>query len=230
MVSIIPRLEMPKPVPMPERFSKEKLVSLKDMGFMIDPQYKDYPGGLSDCLARKSVAEMLIKAGKNLPAGLHFKIFDAYRPVTVQQALWDKYKREVLLKAAEAGEELSVEEADRRTSEFVSKPSYDKSRPSVHNTGGAVDLTLVRDCFDGTFVELDMGTAFDDFTEKAHTAFFEKKCNGIEDIIVHENRRILYQVMTEAGFTNLPSEWWHYDYGDAFWAYYKDAQPIYDGV
>ena len=37
-------------------------------------------------------------------------------------------------------------------------------------------------------------------------------------------------VMTKAGFTNLPSEWWHYDYGDRFWAYYNKCSAIYEGV
>ena len=36
--------------------------------------------------------------------------------------------------------------------------------------------------------------------------------------------------MTSVGFTNLPSEWWHYDYGNANWAYYKKESPIYSGV
>ncbi len=38
-----------------------------------------------------------------------------------------------------------------------------------------------------------------------------------EDEQVRENRRLLYYAMIDAGFTNLPSEWWHYDYGDRFW-------------
>ena len=32
------------------------------------------------------------------------------------------------------------------------------------------------------------------------------------------NRRLLYWVMTEAGFANNPTEWWHYSWGDQLWA------------
>lgn len=36
--------------------------------------------------------------------------------------------------------------------------------------------------------------------------------------------------MNKAGFTNLPSEWWHYDYGEKFWAYYNNTPAIFEGV
>ena len=43
-----------------------------------------------------------------------------------------------------------------------------------------------------------------------------------------DNRRLLYSVMHEAGFTNLPSEWWHYDAGDQLWAHYgKHERAVY---
>ena len=75
-------------------------------------------------------------------------------------------------------------------------------------------------------VPLDMGTAFDDFSEASRTDYFETEFNPA----VQENRRMLYGVMTGAGFTNLPGEWWHYDYGDRFWAYYNRCPARYGGV
>ena len=45
-----------------------------------------------------------------------------------------------------------------------------------------------------------------------------------------KNRRMLYNVMTAAGFTNLPSEWWHYDYGDNMWAQLTGGKAIYAGI
>ena len=70
-----------------------------------------------------------------------------------------------------------------------------------------------------------MGTGFDDFTEKSLTSHFESQSSDIRD-----NRRLLYRVMTEAGFTNYPLEWWHYDYGDSFWSYYTGKPAIYRGI
>lgn len=198
----------------------EPLVSLTEAGFMCEPKYyeQDIPGALDDCYARSSVVHMLKKAQDNLPYGLRFKIYDAYRPICVQQFLWDEYRKDIKYK----NPRLSVIELDEYTNYFVSKPSYDIWQPSVHNTGGAIDLTLVTE----QGLALNMGTLFDDFTERAWTSYFEIGTFSSE---VKTNRRILYNAMIKAGFTNLPSEWWHYDYGTKFWGYFKNKSPLYEG-
>jgi D-alanyl-D-alanine dipeptidase len=73
---------------------------------------------------------------------------------------------------------------------------------SVHNKGAAVDLTLV----DAQGNELDMGTAFDHFGREAHHAY-----RGLSAEVL-ANRKLLKQVMEEAGFLPITSEWWHYFY------------------
>ena len=35
---------------------------------------------------------------------------------------------------------------------------------------------------------------------------------------VKQNRKMLYDVMAEQGFINYPTEWWHFSYGDRYWA------------
>lgn len=199
----------------------EKLVSLSEHGFLVDSQYynQGVAGSYKDCYARESVVDRLKQAQSFLPDGLRFKIYDAYRPICVQQRLWDFYRLDV--KNKNPG--LTDEEIDFKTSFFVSKPSYDASNPSLHNTGGAIDLTLVTS--DG--YGLNMGTLFDDFTERAWTNHFETYTSNSE---VQCNRRILYNAMIKAGFTNLPSEWWHYDYGTKFWAYFTGNNALYKGI
>ena len=176
----------------------EPLVSLTKAGFKCDSQYynQGIAGSLKDCYARSGVVGKLMIAQTMLPKGLQFKIYDAYRPISVQQRLWNYYRREIQIK----NPELTNEELDKRTNFFVSKPSYDEMHPSLHNTGGAIDLTLITD----NGYALNMGTLFDDFTERAWTNHFEEHTDCLE---VRENRRILYNAMIEAGFTNLPSEW-----------------------
>jgi D-alanyl-D-alanine dipeptidase len=106
------------------------------------------------------------------------------------------------------------------TQQFVSLPSNSMTAPSPHYTGGSIDLTIV----DDSGRPLDMGTAFDDFTDAAHTAHYEHS-----DTIVRENRRLLYHLMTAAGFSNYPFEWWHYDYGNQFWAYRLEKPNAFYG-
>ena len=160
-----------------------------------------------------------VRHTRQLPKGYSLVILDAWRPISVQQALWDEFRR--IVSEGEPG--LGEEELDFKTSFFVSKPSYDIYSPSVHNTGGAVDLTL-RDS--GGHI-LNMGTRFDDFRETANTAYYEKP--GLNEEI-RNNRRLLYHTMLNAGFSNLPTEWWHYDYGTKFWAYFTGNTALYEGI
>ena len=87
---------------------------------------------------------------------------------------------------------------------YVSLPNENEELPPLHATGGAIDLTIVDV---KTKKELDMGIGFDAFSDLTNTDAFEKE--GMDETI-RENRRILYNAMTKAGFTNLPSEVWHF--------------------
>ena len=44
------------------------------------------------------------------------------------------------------------------------------------------------------------------------------------------NRRMLYWLMIEAGFTNHPDEWWHYSYGDQMWAKLSNKPAAFYGA
>ena len=180
------------------------------------------PGSSPSIMARKTVRDMLHTAEDLLPEGYHLRIYDAYRPVAIQQFFWDYYRAIF----REERPELSDEELDKLTRTCVSMPSYNVMRPAIHSTGGAVDLTLVGP--DGNV--LDMGTGFDEFVEATWTYAFEPDSgSGLVNEAARDNRRLLYNVMTEAGFTNLPSEWWHFDYGDGMWAQLKNENAIYAG-
>lgn len=219
----IPKRELPRESAGHE-FADEPLISLSEYfggRIVISPQYylEGIPGAVDGCSLRKSAVIRLEDALGRLPKGLTFKVFDAWRPTEVQTALFRRFYDS--LRASNPdwdGERLTAE-----TKKFVSLPSLNPERPSVHNSGGAIDLTVV-DIHSKT--ELDMGTGFDDFTEKSLTHHFEEQ----GDPKVRDNRRLLYRVMTEAGFTNYPAEWWHYDYGDSFWSYYTGKPAIYRGI
>lgn len=108
------------------------------------------------------------------PLGLRIKILDAFRPTEAQQMLWDCVPNEM----------------------YVANPA----KGSPHSRGVAIDLTLV----DESGCELDMGTPFDDFTEKSHHQ------NLDISIVAQKNRLLLLGVMTAAGWDFYQNEWWHY--------------------
>jgi D-alanyl-D-alanine dipeptidase len=59
-----------------------------------------------------------------------------------------------------------------------------------------------------------MGTEPDEVAPASVTCWFEE--HPREPFTT--NRRLLFQAMTRAGFTNYPGEWWHFDYGNQRWA------------
>lgn len=197
------------------------LEAFMDEKIKVDMAYyqQGINGAVKTAYLRQGAAERLKKAASLLPAGYQFLIYDAWRPISVQQALFDDYYHQI--KNNPKHKNLSADEITGIVKKFVSVPSYDENAPSVHNTGGAVDLTIV----DENGKPLDMGTGFDDFSPLAHTDYFEDS----DHTEVRDNRRLLYTCMTKAGFTNLPSEWWHYDYADRFWSYYTGKPAKYKG-
>ena len=94
------------------------------------------------CLLRREVAEKIVRVQKRLAEqGLSLKIFDAYRPLSVQKKMWAKFPLEG----------------------YVADPA----KGSNHNRGAAVDVTLADK--DGN--ELPMPSAYDEFSERAHAAY-----------------------------------------------------------
>lgn len=205
--------------------SDDPLVCISDAFrdlMVFQPKYfeQGIPGATERVYVRQTVAQMLLTAARSLPAGCKLKIFDAWRPAAVQKALFDEYYARVCEQYRDTGK--SEAELKEMALLFVSYPSEDPDSPFVHSTGGAVDLTIV----DGSGKELDMGTDFDDFTDAAHTVHFENSTAHE----IRDNRRLLYNTMLSAGFTNYPSEWWHYDFGDRFWAATTKQDSIYRGI
>ena len=189
--------------------NNDKFINISSINSRViyEPRYyiRKIPGSIKDCYIRSSVYQMLLKAVALLPEGYGLKIFDAWRPYEVQKFLF--YEQVAVLCKKDG---LCIEQAKVHAKQFVSYPSIDPYKPFVHSTGGAVDLTII----DENNIELDMGTDFDDFSKMAATDSFENSSNEK----VKNNRRLLYSVMIKAGFSNYPSEWWHYDFGDSFWA------------
>lgn len=173
------------------------------------------PGALTHCYVRAGVYDRLCDALNMLPEEYSFLIYDTLRPLRVQKALFDEYFARMQKQHPQA----SYEELDELTREFVARPVLDIERPSSHQSGGAVDLTL---CKNG--VPVDMGTVFDEFAPIAHTDYFEQ--DGMDET-VRRNRRLLYHVMRKAGFTNYECEWWHYDWGNGSWARRNCCKQIY---
>ena len=118
---------------------------------------------------------------------LHLVVYDAARPRSIQEQMWKV-----------------VENTDLE--DFVANPY--KSGGGAHNYGVAVDVALV-DC---TGHPIPMGSEYDYFGDRSRvdleTELFEKGEINRRELL---NRRLLREIMTEAGWLVEPSEWWHFN-------------------
>jgi D-alanyl-D-alanine dipeptidase len=180
------------------------IFSIKGQDFVISKEYKDLvelkkvvPGIILDikyatsdnfvkqvvyssdrCFIHKDVAVALKEVVTELnKRGLTLKVWDGFRPVAAQRKFW----------------EICPDP------KYVSEPS----KGGRHTRGTAIDCTLV-DIKTGK--ELEMGTAFDDFTENASPSC-TKVCEEAQS-----NRKILQTVMNKHGFAPVNWEWWHFDF------------------
>ncbi|WP_237387228.1 M15 family metallopeptidase [Xenorhabdus sp. Sc-CR9] len=178
-------------------------------------------GTIEYCMVRKSVIEKLTMASQLLPSHLGLLVLDGWRSRETQQALQDKMQAEIAAKY----NGLSADEQRRLLQQFVAPAPVEEHQVSPHLTGGSVDVTLF-DMVSGQ--TLFLGTEFDEVSEISYTAALEKAPEQNMPATLY--RRLLYQAMTQAGFSSLPTEWWHYDYGNSLWAFYKSKAAIYGAI
>lgn len=214
MKEVIPDSELMK---IPIRDNNEKLVNLREYSdeivIEIEKVSKNYQNLKDDeCYVRETVAEMLAKAQKLLPEGFRLKIIDAYRPMSAQK----KWYNEIYEDFQKKNPKWTPEEVKEETDKWIGHPDL----VPFHTTGGAVDLTVV----DKNRKELDMGTPVNAIDEKSNT--YSDDLTGEQK----ENRQILINAMEKAGFINYPHEWWHWGYGDRYWAAVKETISIYNGI
>lgn len=149
---------------------------------------EDVYGDLHTCYLRREAAEKLDRAQTLLEKkkqGFRLVVYDGLRPRDVQYKMWRIVK-------------------NTPQQEYVADPE----KGSIHNFGAAVDLSIVDD--QGSL--LDMGTPFDYFGDLAQPRY-EKRFleeGGLTKQQI-ENRKLLREVMEEAGFQGIVDEWWHFN-------------------
>jgi zinc D-Ala-D-Ala dipeptidase len=201
----------------PIRDNDEKLVDIED--FFLKSQAKiiiDLVGGERyKAKLRKGAAERLVRASRKLDHGYVIKLTDAHRPIWLQRKVFDEVCDEIKGK----NPELSTD--PKKLYYEVTKYVADPDGCPPHSTGGTVDLTLANSSEE----EIDMGVPINTVTKEAHT-FAENIPKKVQ-----RKRKVLFDAMTKNGFVNLSTEWWHYSYGDQYWAaFYKKPFAIYGKI
>lgn len=182
------------------KMQKEGYINIKDLDSTIHvslmySRADNFTGAvlyddLREAYLHPIAAKALVKAQKRLKQlrpDLSLKIYDAARPMHIQQKMWDKVK----------GTSKNI---------YVSNPA---NGGGLHNYGLAVDVTICRLNGDS----IPMGTKIDYMGRAAHIDKEQQLVNS--KIITREalqNRILLREVMRYAGFRPLRSEWWHFNF------------------
>ena len=174
---------------------------------------------------RSGVLERLIQAQIQLNQDYpnwKIMIFDAYRPVEVQQFMVDYVFQERVQLKGLVLEELSSsqqQEILEEVHQFWAVPSLNPATPPPHSTGAAIDITIVNEAG----IVINMGSEIDEISPRSYPNYFENS-NKLEEQKYHQNRQILSQVMKPVGFQQHPHEWWHFSYGDQLWVWLNHKQ------
>jgi D-alanyl-D-alanine dipeptidase len=174
-------------------------------------------GNASPYYLRESVVAALIIAQGELQKqrrGWRIQIFDAYRPVAVQQFMVNHAFAEIVRSQQLNPDTLSEHQREtlwQQVYQLWALPSPNPKTPPPHSTGAAVDVTLV----DAKHQTVDMGSAIDELSPRSHPDYYIHQRRKP----YHKHRQLLRDVMYAAGFRRHPDEWWHFSLGDQMWAW-----------
>ncbi|RDI40958.1 M15 family metallopeptidase [Aquicella lusitana] len=205
----------PKIWAMPVKECHEPLIDLKDLHFQISLNRASFYAGYTK--VRQSVATKLVAAQQYLPQGITFLFSEGHRPLSIQRLIYREYYAHL----ADVHPEWDEHILKREVTKYVAPPED----VPPHSTGGAIDITLI----DANGQELDMGSVLDETPDKNQNRNFTHAAH-ITDA-ARANRSLLIYALSRVGFVNYPAEWWHWSYGDKYWAYHAN-QPcsIYGSI
>ncbi len=151
---------------------------------------KDVYEGMTTAYLQPDVAEMLVRSQhylQRIRPGYSLIVYDAARPRSVQQRMWD-----------------AIDAPFSEKIKFLSNPR----NGSIHNFGAAVDVSILNDKGE----VLDMGTEFDHMGELAYPRLEQELLEqGLLKPEHVENRKLLRGVMRYGGFWGIQTEWWHFN-------------------
>jgi D-alanyl-D-alanine dipeptidase len=195
-------LSDPRVAAVPIRETGERLVDLKGIGAIrLDDRMADELRAYAH--VRVSVADRLVAAQCRLPRELRLLVVEGFRLRAIQERDFASSRARI----ARAHPDWPPERVWTEAATFVSPPEV-----APHVSGGAVDLTLCT--VDGQ--ELPMGTEVNETPPEYGPECFT--ASSAVDAEARANRKTLIEAMSASGFVNYPSEWWHWSYGDRYWA------------
>ncbi|WP_131793841.1 M15 family metallopeptidase [Fluoribacter gormanii] len=207
----------PKIVAIPVIENHDPMIDLVNHPEIIYGPSPEIPNNTDYTKMRKTVYEKLNQAQSLLPKGLRFCLYESYRSLALQKFLFDTRYGKVKNKHPEWSSEQIFTETTRLVSPVINLDGSPNIPP--HSTGAAIDVYLINDQGEA----IDMGIHPKDWMEDLDGSLSLTASEIITDE-AKQNRKIMCHVLETVGFVNYRNEYWHWSYGDRYWAYYKQ-QP-----
>lgn len=206
----------PKILAIPIQDNQEPMVELKNQKIIAYGPSPEIPNNTDYTKVRKTVYEKLVQAQNSLPKGIYFCLYEGYRRLSLQKKLFDTR----FAKTKQQHPDWSHEQVFVATTKLVSPViNLDGSKNiPPHSTGGAFDIYLINDKGEA----LDMGIHPADSIEDS--ILYAQVSATISNKISPEaqkNRDRMSRALSAVGFVNYSTEYWHWSYGDRYWAYHK---------
>jgi D-alanyl-D-alanine dipeptidase len=197
--------------------NREPMINLKDQKEIALGPSPEIPNNQDYTFIRKNVYERLKQAQKILPPNLQFCLYEGYRSFSLQKLLFESRYEKVKFKHPDWSTDQIFIETTKLVSPVVNQDGSANIPP--HSTGGAIDVYLINDQNE----PVDMGIHPRDWMEDLDGSI-SLTTSRLISTEAQENRKIMSQALSAAGFANYPTEYWHWSYGDRYWAYQK-KQP-----
>lgn len=150
---------------------------------------------------RKSVADKINEAKKYLPENVTFIVGEAWRSQKYQKNIYNGFIRRFTKKYPDWSKDRIIKEVDEYAAPYKGK------EVSGHMTGAAVDIRLYSN---GKKVPM-----------KSSKLSYQENSKSIQPKLpkyIKRNRKILFNALAKAGLSNYSNEYWHWSYGDIWWA------------
>ncbi len=214
----------PKVIAIPIVENHEPFVDLKNQIIIAYGRSPEVPNNTNYTKLRKTVYEKLIQAQALLPKGIKLCVCEGYRSLALQRTLFESNVAQIRAFHPDWSDDQVFDEAIKLVSPLTNKDGSQNVPP--HSTGAAVDVYLI----DEKGEPLDMGLLVKDWMEDKGGLLSQTDSQHLSDE-AQRNRDIMSKALSAVGLINYPTEYWHWSYGDRYWAHQTGhKQAMYGGV
>jgi D-alanyl-D-alanine dipeptidase len=206
----------PQVLAVPIQENHEPLVNARDFPELLIGPSPEIENNLSYTYMRKIVLTKLQTAQNLLPSHLRLCLYEGLRTLSLQKLLFEKEWQKIKTLHPQFSQEEIYNQVTKLVSPLKTLDGAFNIPP--HATGAAVDVYLVDT---ESNQPVDMGILAKDWMDdpEGKLSLTDSEFISFEAV---KHRSILCHVMREVGFVNYPTEYWHWSYGDRYWAFIKN--------